>query len=259
MQIKNLVKKNKTISLITGSGSGIGKYIALNIPDSHDLILISKTKKCYQVLEKIKKKNNPKVFAKQINFEKEIKIKEINILKKIKNYEKINLILCAGMIDPIEKKTASIKTWKKLYNVNFFSQIQIINQIIPLILKNIEVKIFFFSGGGAANSFPKFPIYSSTKTSIVRFVENFSNIYKKNKLTILAVAPGAVKTRMLKKVLKVAKVGKRSSLNTVYKFLSYCLENNIKYLDGKLVHVRDDLNKVKTIKNINYLKLRRVE
>ena len=115
------------------------------------------------------------------------------------------------------------------------------------------------SGGGAANPFSTFPAYSASKTAIVRTVENLSLQYEKYGFNIFAIAPGAIKTKMLEKVLEKSEVGTRTSKREVFQFVKYYLENNSKSLNGKLVHIRD--NKIEITKNINknYLKLRRIE
>ena len=95
--------------------------------------------------------------------------------------------------------------------------------------------------------------------AIVRMVENYSEIFFKKKLSIFAVAPGAVKTKMLQKVLKVTKVGTKSKMNDVIKFINFSLKINTSMFNGRLINIKDNINKISKNKNPNYLKLRRVE
>ena len=134
---------------------------------------------------------------------------------------------------------------------------QLLNIFCKLSSNNTKVKIIVFSGGGAANSFKEFPIYSATKTALVRTVENYSEKFKSKNFSIFAIAPGAVKTKMLAKVLKIAKVGTKTNINEVVKFVNKCLLINTSLFNGKLIHIRDNLKKISKIKNKNYLKLRR--
>ena len=147
-----------------------------------------------------------------------------------------------------------------MFNINFFSNIKIINYFLPFYKNsNQQNKVIIFSGGGAANSFKEFPIYSASKTALIRTVENYSEMFKKTKLSIFALAPGAVKTKMLDKVLKIAKVGAKSNKKEISSFINKCLDINTMFLNGKLVHVRDNIKRIKKNKNYNYLKLRRDE
>ena len=95
--------------------------------------------------------------------------------------------------------------------------------------------------------------------SHVRTVENLSLRYSKYNFSIFAIAPGAIQTDMLSKVLKKTSVGTRTSKEELFKFLEYVFKNESNYLNGKLVHIRDNLQKLEENKNKNYLKLRRIE
>ena len=123
----------------------------------------------------------------------------------------------------------------------------------------VQNRIIVFSGGGAASSFKKFPIYSASKTALVRSVENYSQIFSKKNVSIFAVAPGAVKTKMLKKVEKISKVGTRSQMIEVINFINNCFKINTNIFNGKLIHIKDNLSKIKKNKDPNHLKLRRTQ
>ena len=82
-----------------------------------------------------------------------------------------------------------------------------INLILSLkkfLKKKTKLKIIFFSGGGAASAYPDFFGYSLTKAAVARAVENISEELKTqiSHFSIIALAPGNVKTRMYKKLLK---------------------------------------------------------
>lgn len=254
---------NNEIIVITGAGQGIGKQIAKNVNTKYDLLLLSKSLNCRTTAnEIIKEKSSKKRIIKylRVNFEKNLNNKllkkKINFIK----YKKIHLILCAGIVDYNIKSYLNIEDWIKIFKVNFFANIKIINLFLSYYRKSKrQNKIIIFSGGGAANVFKEFPIYSASKTALVRTVENYSQIFKKLNISIFAVAPGAVKTKMLSKVLKVSSVRTTSNIEEVILFINKCLKINTKFLNGKLVHVRDDLNKISKNKNFNFLKIRRLE
>lgn len=253
----------KELLIITGAGQGIGKNISLNVSKKYDLVLISKSYNCKKVAFKIQKESkglDRKISYIKINLEKNINRQKILKNIDLKRYIKIHLILCAGVVDLKKNSYLDIKEWDKVFKINFFSNIQIINIFLEYFKKNKKQnKIIIFSGGGATNSFKEFPIYSATKTAIVRTVENYSEIFKKNNLSIFAVAPGAVQTSMLKKVLKLAKVATSSKMHEVTEFINKCLKINTSSFNGKLVHIRDNFSKIRKNKNMNYLKLRRFQ
>lgn len=253
----------KDLIIITGAGQGIGKNLALNIDEKYDLFLISKTNNCKYVSNLIKKKRKNlkrKIYYKILNFEKKINFKKIFNENKIFKYRNIHTISCAAITDKNTNSFLREIDWIKLFRVNFLANINLINSVYSKKKTGNRInKIIIFSGGGATNSFKEFPIYSVTKTAIVRMVENYSEIFSKKKISIFAVAPGAIKTNMLRKVLKITKVGTKSKMEDVVKFINFSLKNNTSMFNGRLINIKDSINKISKNKNHNYLKLRRAE
>ena len=249
----------KELIILTGSGQGIGKFLAQNLINNFDILLLSKSLNCKILsIELNKKKLNFSNYV-VMNFDK--KINTNKILKKIdlKNYKNINIIFAAGYVENFNKNL-DVSEWKKVFNINLFGHLEILNALLPTLKKiKKQSRVIFFSGGGAANDFSEFPAYSASKTAIVRTVENLAISYNNFNISFFAIAPGAIKTNMLKKVLKHSKIKTKTSKEEVLNFILYYLTNSAKSISGRLVHIRDDKAKIKKNQNLNYLKLRRVE
>ena len=80
------------------------------------------------------------------------------------------------------------------------------NKIIPHFKLNNNGKIIQFSGGGSTSPNPYFSPYAVSKTGIVRFIENLSIELKKFNITANLIAPGQVKTNMLREILKLVQI-----------------------------------------------------
>ena len=100
------------------------------------------------------------------NFEKDIK----NLIKKIGLVDV--LINNAAIHGPIGNFWENdFDLWKEAFNVNFYSPLLLIREIVPSMISNNKGKIINISGGGATSSRPGFSSYSVSKTSLVRFTE----------------------------------------------------------------------------------------
>lgn len=249
----------KELLIITGAGQGIGAFLAEKFSEKYFIILISKSDNCKEVANEINKKCPNSADYIKINLEKKINLKVFETKINLKLFSSINLIFCAGYVDNFSEDI-EVSEWKKVFNINVFGHIEIFNYFLPKMKKSENNnRIIFFSGGGAAGPFDTFPAYSASKTAIVRIVENLSLRYEKYNLSIFALAPGAIETKMLSKVLEKTNVGTKTSKEEIYAFIEYYMMNNPKKLNGKLVHIRDDKLKIENNTNSNYLKLRRVE
>jgi short-subunit dehydrogenase len=251
--------KKKELLIITGAGQGIGEFLAKNFSENYFIVLISKSDNCKEVAKKINNKHPNSADYIKVDFEKKINFRLFENKIKPSLFSNIHLIFCAGYVDNYSEGI-DISEWRKAFNINVFSHLEIFNYFLP-IMKGIDNnnKIMFLAGGGSANAFDTFPAYSASKTVIVRSVENLSLRYEKYNLSIFAIAPGAIKTKMLTKVLTKTSVGTKTSKEELYAFIKYYMEYDSNKLNGRLVHIRDDKLAIEKNINQNYLKLRRIE
>ena len=251
--------KNRNLIVVTGSTSGIGKFTSDNLKKEFDLLHIVRPEKYSKVKKKLISKNKNNSFVFKYNLKKKINITNLRKLTNFKKYKNIHLIFFAGKLDTKPNKFDLID-WQETFNVNLFSHLSILNFFLPFALSTKSIsKVIFLSGGGAASSFSAFPAYSASKTALVRTVENLGEIYSKSKVNIFAVAPGAVKTKMLKKVLKRTRVGTKSKMDDVRNFIINSIYSNTKSFHGRLINIKDSKKKIKKNKFNSYLKLRRVD
>lgn len=188
------------------------------------------------------------------------------ILNKISNLKinSLGIVLCASQIgEHGGLLETNLDNFDKLYKCNFIGNLAVIKGCSKLIKSGIKTRIVFFGGGGGAGPFPEFFQYSCSKVATIRAVENLSIELSKinNNVSVIAIAPGAVATDMLKVVEQYGgTIRTRTTIdeptNFVNKFL--CDEFPSLELNGKLLHVRDDIKSI-DFSNNNLFKLRRVE
>jgi NAD(P)-dependent dehydrogenase (short-subunit alcohol dehydrogenase family) len=96
---------------------------------------------------------------------------------------------------------ADLTNWKSAFDVDFFAPVILCHSLLPIIIESGGGSIINLSGGGATSSRPRFSAYSSAKTALVRFTENLANEVGQYGIRANCIAPGPMKTGLLREVL----------------------------------------------------------
>jgi 3-oxoacyl-[acyl-carrier protein] reductase len=258
--------------LITGGGSGIGKAAALSFKQAGAKVVIAG-----RDLKKLK------VASKEIGVDFfQVKVEDIKSVKKLvsqvvkKNKAIDVLINCAGVYGPIGKFAGNnIKEWQEALAINLLGTANMCHAVLPVMLKKGRGKIINLSGGGAVQPFENFSAYATSKAAVVRLTENLAVEYKNSGIQINAIAPGAINTKFLERVLKAGpnlagetfykksieqkKSGGDSVLAATNLMLFLCMPKN--QITGKLIAAKWDNwpHFTSALNNTNQYTLRRVD
>ncbi len=179
---------NKT-ALITGGSRGIGFAIAEGLAkDDYDVILVARSQ---NELDEAKVKiPTSRTFA--------LDVTDIQAVQEM--FDQLDhldiLVNAAGVIEPIAPiESVDAKKWLKLLEINVFGTFLITQTAIPLLEKSTNGTIVNFVGGGEG-AFPRFSAYAASKGAIARFTETAAAELKDKNITVNAIAPGAVNTKM---------------------------------------------------------------
>lgn len=170
--------------------------------------------------------------------------------------ENISLVLCAADISDnptnlfCPSKFFNPSDYTDVYNTNVVSHLTIIRGLIPIMIQAQYGRVVWLSGGGAAYGNPELFAYSLSKVAVVRAVENIA-MELKDKIedfSIIALAPGAMETEMLKKVRAAGGYVKTTvDIKEPVTFINNFLQmekEQAKKLSGRFIHVKDDLRKI---------------
>jgi short-subunit dehydrogenase len=124
----------------------------------------------------------------------------IDILNGFTVREYINCSGIQGQLGPSSELT--YEEMNAVFNVNLFSSIFFTNHFVNKITDRDELSIIHFSGGGSTSPRPLFMSYSLSKTSLVRFIENFAIENWTGNIKINAIAPGVAPSKMQEEVLR---------------------------------------------------------
>lgn len=235
--------------ILVGATRGIGRYFLENECHKAKNILAIGSSNEVQNCKSIR--NNITPLQLQLSNLESIEkpIKSWLSLIENKNMSSYGIVCFAsqlGSAGSIFQRDNNVNSWAELFKINLFSHIKIIQTTVRHINKNDKLRVVMFAGGGAAYGYPTFFNYGLTKVSTVRAVENIGLEFAALQLnaSIVAVAPGAVSTSMLKKVMKEGgEVKTKTDISEPCQFVTKFINDRINSLslNGRFIHVRDKI------------------
>jgi len=114
------------------------------------------------------------------------------------------LVNCAGIYGPIGPlEENDLGSWHQAVSINLCGTAFCTSAVLPQMKKQGSGTIIAMAGGGVGgpNLKPSFSSYISSKYGVCGFVEALSKELEGTGITINAISPGAINTRMLDQVL----------------------------------------------------------
>lgn len=240
---------NKKIALITGCNRGIGKAILKKFLKNNIKVI------CFvRKLDKEFKKfsNNEKNIISILDLD----ISDDLIVKKKfkKLYQKIDqidiLVNNAGIPSGSITEMTSIENLKKIFDINFFSQIKIIQHSLRLLKKSNNGSIINIGSISGLYPFRGNIAYGSSKAALMYSTKVMSKEFANYKIRVNCVAPSVTNTSMTKfmskqsiiDLLKKSKLSKPISVNEVAEKVMYFASDKSKKINGKIIYKYGDKN-----------------
>lgn len=199
---------NNKVAIITGGSRGIGKAIAEKFANEGcNLMLAARTKsELDSTSMAIQHEFNIKVLVHRTDISNENSVKSM-VIKTIKEFGNIDILVNnAGVIGPMgEISVINSEDFFQTFRNNVGGTIFCTKAVLPHMKKEKSGCIINLSGGGALFPLPYYDAYSASKASIVRLTENFAIEFADYNISVTAIAPGAVNTKMFDEQLKIEK------------------------------------------------------
>jgi short-subunit dehydrogenase len=180
---------------ITGASSGIGEALAHRWAEQGTLIILSgrDEKQLLQVAEKCKNKGaDIQVVAFDLTREEQI----VEAVTKVKSLvSKIDILVNNGGIGQrslIIDTTAEVS--RRIMETDFWGHITLSQQILPFMVKSGGGTIVVMSSLSGLFGFPQRSFYCAAKHALHGFFETLRLEHHKDKINVLMVCPGRVKT-----------------------------------------------------------------
>jgi len=179
--------------LITGASSGIGSEIAMLLSNKNaTLVLLSRnTERLDQIFSKLNNSKNSKYVSCDLTNELEVK-------SKIADIPPLDgVVFCAGINEFIPFKFISKEKIDKIFNVNYFSAILLLQKLLKNKLLNKGASLVFISSVSSKMGVPATALYAASKAAINSTVKVLATELAPQKIRVNAICPGIVKTPMI--------------------------------------------------------------
>ncbi len=191
--------KNHT-AMITGSSGGIGsKTIEIFSKNNANIIACSrKLDKNFDIFcRDLEKKYQNKIFNYYFDVlnEKEFKasLEKINL-----NHQNIDILVnAAGEVSNDLFQMTTNDKFKQIFEVNYFSQIKIIQSVLKKMIKNKRGSIINISSSSAFEFNIGRSAYSSAKSAIIALSNVLSREVGRFNIRVNTISPGLTNTKML--------------------------------------------------------------
>ena len=243
-----MILKNK-LALITGANRGIGLSILKKFSENGaDVIACvrSKNEKFEQLIFDISKKHKNKITPIYFDLLKENEIEQgINKINSVS--DKIDILVNNAGINQVSLfQMTSVKKIKEIFDVNFFSNLQLTQKLMKVMIKNKKGSIINISSNAAIECDSGRSGYASSKAALEAFTKVLSKELGSFNIRVNAVAPGLTKTNMMEKDISkkvIEEATKRTALkrpaepeeiSNVVMFLASDLSS---YISGEVIFV----------------------
>jgi 3-oxoacyl-[acyl-carrier protein] reductase len=226
------MKLKDKVAIVTGSGQGIGREIALTFAKEGAKVVVSDiTEKIHEVVKEIEALGS-QALAVKCDVSK-LSDAEKMVKETIKKFGRIDILVNNAGIFPFKPFTEmSEADWDKVLNVNLKGTFNCTKAVIPYMIKQKYGKIINISSiAGTVVGFQQLTHYCASKAGIVGFTKALALELAPYGINVNAIAPGPIETpgtqalgkeiyEQIKKAIPIGRWGKPSEIANVALFLA---------------------------------------
>jgi 3-oxoacyl-[acyl-carrier protein] reductase len=193
-------------AIVTGATGGLGRAVASQLAaDGVDLVVAARSGEAAAACAAELRAQWPgrHVRAESCDLSREAEVREL-----------IDRVAGSGPMPDILVNIAAVQgpigafvdapwgEWARTLGIDLFAPALLAQLTLPAMIGRGWGRVINISGGGATGPRPDFSAYAVAKTGLVRFTETMAHELSGTGVTVNAVAPGPMNTRMLDEVLQ---------------------------------------------------------
>ena len=199
------MKLNGRNAIITGASQGLGKTIAEHfVRAGANVVMCARSESDLAAAQAELAKIAPhqKVIARICDVANEAQVNDV-VEFALRELGSVQVLVAnAGVYGPMgPTESVDLQEWRQALDINLFGVLLPARALIPHFKKTGGGKIVVLSGGGATNPLPNISCYAASKAAAVRLMETLAEELRDFHVDVNAVAPGALKTRLVEQVL----------------------------------------------------------
>lgn len=228
---------------ITGGSKGIGKAIVEKMSMIANNVIFTYNNSESSAIEIAEKYNNCKYYQCDLGDYKQCKNVAKNVLSE---YQQIDVLINnAGYDRDAIFSKMERQTWEDVIDVNLKSIYNFANFFIPSMIEKEWGRIINLTSiAGFTGAFGK-SNYSAAKAGVVGFTKSLALELASKKITVNAIAPGAIKTDMLNripekyrsKILETIPAKRFGNPEEVAFLVAFLISKEAEYITGQTIHI----------------------
>jgi short-subunit dehydrogenase len=226
--------------LVTGAGSGIGRALCSHLAVDKMNVIIALSRNEERLKTLLQSCEDKPATMHMIPFDLE-KGNYTELVKKIKQISNTIDILVnnAGALIRASFEETDIKEWRRIYELNFFSAVNLINVLLPLMEGHQStahiVNISSMGGFQGSTKFPGLSAYSTSKAALASLTEVLAVEFLGKNIHVNCLALGSVQTDMFEMAFPGVKAGSKAE-EVAEMLADFCIKSAGIY-NGKILPV----------------------